>query len=66
MKQHLIKFDSLEWETPKSGVTQKVFSDGKFRMRLLRFDEHFVEEDWCLKGHVGYVLEGTCRSILMG
>lgn len=54
----LLKFDQLEWEKPKIGVAQKIYSDGKNRIRLLRFSEDFTEEDWCSKGHVGYVLAG--------
>jgi len=58
MPNHKIVFENIGWESPNKGVTQKAFHKGKKKLRLLRFDEDFVENDWCLKGHVGYVLEG--------
>lgn len=58
MKNSLLKFNDLEWDEPKLGVKQKVFSDGKSKLRLLQFDESFIEEEWCMKGHVGYVVDG--------
>ncbi len=30
------------------------------QIRLVEFSEGFVEKDWCIKGHAGYVLEGGC------
>lgn len=61
MEKRLIKFEALEWDQPKAGVEQKVYSDGVNRMRILRFSDDFVEEEWCTKGHIGYVLEGEMR-----
>jgi hypothetical protein len=31
--------------------------DGK-RIRLVELTDSFIENDWCLKGHVGYLIEG--------
>lgn len=61
MNKNLIKFEDLEWNKPKEGVGQKIYTDGKIRIRLLRFNEGFIEEDWCTKGHIGYVLDGEMR-----
>jgi quercetin dioxygenase-like cupin family protein len=58
MKEQLIKFDSIEWENPRRGLLEKNYSDGKTRLKLIRFDEHFVEEEWCHNGHIGYVISG--------
>ena len=58
MDENRIKFEDLEWEKPQDGVEQKIHSDGHIRLRLLRFNEDFTEKDWCLKGHIGYVLDG--------
>ena len=55
---NLIKFKQLAWEIPRQGVKQKIHSNGQSRLRLIQFDDTFVEEDWCSKGHVGYVVEG--------
>ncbi len=59
MLKNLIPFEQLEWESPVTGVQQKVYSDGNQRLRLLRFDDQFKEEDWCTRGHIGLVLEGS-------
>ncbi|MHA6248570.1 hypothetical protein ACXYMU_11575 [Pontibacter sp. CAU 1760] len=56
---HRLDFEHTPWEMPAVGVAQKVFSDGKARMRRLRFSDDFVEEQWCTKGHAGYVLDGA-------
>ncbi len=58
MINKLIKFESMPWETPHKGVAQKVYIEDTNRLRLLRFNDDFMEEDWCLNGHVGFVVEG--------
>lgn len=58
MKKLLINFNAIDWEIPSTGVKQKIYSEGNSRLRLIRFSDDFVEEEWCLKGHQGYVIEG--------
>ncbi|MGB0880465.1 MAG: hypothetical protein ACPGTO_07855 [Polaribacter sp.] len=58
MKNKRIDFNSIEWERPSIGVEQKQFLNGNQRIRLLRFYDDFVEEDWCAMGHIGYVNDG--------
>jgi len=58
MKNYLINFKALAWESPAAGVRQKAFIQGGQRIRLVEFSDNFVEADWCRKGHAGYVLEG--------
>ncbi|PIB38425.1 hypothetical protein [Maribacter sp. 4G9] len=53
-----IHFRESEWEYPKKGVAQKVYSYGNRQLRLVRFEDCFRGEDWCQKGHIGYVLDG--------
>ena len=60
MKQantYRIDFDGLEWESPIPGMRQKVFSDGKRRVRLVEYTPD-MEPHWCSRGHHGYILEG--------
>lgn len=47
----------MEWDPTVSGALQKVFKWENRQIRLLRFDENFVEENWCQNGHIGYVLD---------
>ena len=56
---HLIDFDKLEWNEPALGVRYKAFINGDQQIKLVEFSEGFVEPDWCVKGHAGYVLDGT-------
>jgi quercetin dioxygenase-like cupin family protein len=58
MEKCKVSFDGLQWESPLKGARQKAVQEGKRRLRLVEFSRGFVEPDWCLKGHIGYVLEG--------
>ena len=53
-----VDFDSLPWQSPSKGARYKAFQQGNRRLRLLEFSRGFVEPDWCMKGHIGYVLDG--------
>jgi len=57
--EYLIDFKSMKWESHAVGVRDKTFIRGEERIRLVEFSEQFVEEDWCTKGHIGYVIEGS-------
>lgn len=52
------EFHKLEWTVGK-GSRYKEYVRGGRKLRLVEFDEHFEEEGWCSKGHIGYILEGT-------
>lgn len=56
-----IDFEQIEWTDVAPGAKQKVRVTGDQQMRLLRLEHGFEEADWCLKGHIGYVLEGAFR-----
>ncbi|MCU0847550.1 MAG: cupin domain-containing protein [Spirochaetes bacterium] len=53
-----INFDSIEWESPLEGVRFKKFTSGKKQVRLVEYAKEFVEPDWCMKGHAGYIISG--------
>lgn len=53
-----IEFDGLDWSSPAPGVREKAAAVGKQRLRLVEFTPEFVEEDWCTRGHIGYMLDG--------
>lgn len=59
MKKYLIDFQNMVWESPAPGVRHKSFIKGNQKVRLVEFTEEFREEGWCIRGHVGYVLEGS-------
>jgi len=58
MTQNKIEFENIKLETPKTGVEQKIFLKAGQRIRLVRFFDDFIEENWCAKGHIGYVTDG--------
>ena len=62
MNNYLIDFNNLDWENPGSGIRYKEFIRGEKKIRLVELSEEFTEKEWCIKGHIGYVLEG-CLSI---
>ena len=61
-----IDFDSLQWQSPLPGVSFKAYREGPKQVRLVEFSSEFVEPEWCEKGHVGYVLEGTLEVNFKG
>ena len=48
----------MQWETPAEGVRFKAFEQDGRKLRFVEFAREFVEPDWCVKGHIGYILEG--------
>jgi quercetin dioxygenase-like cupin family protein len=58
MEKCKVDFDGVQWESPLKGARYKAIQQGNHRLRLVEFSRDFVEPDWCLKGHIGYVLEG--------
>ena len=58
---NLIAFKKIKWQRVSLGARQKVVEVGTAKMRLLELTDKFVEDDWCVKGHIGYVLEGRMQ-----
>lgn len=58
MEQYRVDFESMPWEQKGPGVRCKTHEQNGRRVRLAEFTKDFVEQDWCTKGHMGYVLEG--------
>lgn len=53
-----IDFKSITWNSPATGVRSKVYQQDGKQLRLVEFTREFVEPDWCMKGHTGFVLKG--------
>jgi len=58
MENYVIDFELLPWVEPVPGMRFKAFVQGQKKMRIVEFTEEFVEPDWCINGHIGYVIEG--------
>ena len=57
MNEH-IEFGSLDWTSPATGVREKAVDVGPLRYRIVEFTPEFVEDGWCERGHIGYMIEG--------
>ena len=57
-EQYRVAFGSMPWDQAAPGVRHKVYEQDGRRLRLAEFTEEFVEAEWCVNGHIGYVLEG--------
>lgn len=60
-----IDFPSIDW-FQKPGALQKEVIIGENKMRILELDDSFVEQHWCEKGHLGYVIEGALSMVIDG
>ena len=49
----------MDWTSPAVGVREKRYENAGQIIRLVEFSDGFIEKDWCIKGHIGYVLEGS-------
>ncbi len=58
-QHHRVDFESVPWQAPAPGVRFKAYEHNGRRLRVAEFTKEFVETDWCVNGHVGYVLEGV-------
>lgn len=58
MESPRVDFETIQWQSVAPGARHKMVErDGK-RIRLVELTDSFIENDWCLKGHVGYLIEG--------
>ena len=58
MERYRLNFESMAWELPARGARFKAYEQDGRRLRLVEFAREFVEPDWCMKGHIGYIIEG--------
>lgn len=58
MEKCKVDFSSLSWENQLPGARFKTYQDNGRKLRFIEFSKTFVEPDWCIKGHIGFVLEG--------
>lgn len=66
MRNFRINFDEIEWESTLEGARFKTFSRAGKQIRLVEFTRDFVEPEWCVKGHTGYVIEGRLEIDFKG
>ena len=59
--QHKVKFDQLEWNEVGDSMKFKRYQQGDAQVRLVTWGKAMKHEDWCIKGHYGYVIEGRAQ-----
>ncbi len=64
--KYRIDFKTIKWYNPSIGVKMKSYIHDNKQIRLVEFTKEFIEPDWCLKGHIGYVLEGELEINFSG
>ena len=63
--KYRIDFTRIPWEEPIKGLRFKAAVQDGTKIRLAEFSKDFIEEEWCLKGHTGYMLKEGWKLILM-
>jgi hypothetical protein len=58
-----VDFETIPWRPIAPGARHKMVERDRKRIRLLELSDSFVEKDWCLNGHVGYLIEGQVEFI---
>ena len=56
-------FEEIKWNTDTPGKKHKFFKIKEKTLTLVEFNDKFVEEDWCKKGHFGFVIEGEAEVL---
>lgn len=53
-----IQFEDLDWIVVNDKARYKIYKNDETQVRLIEFSQGLLHPDWCLKGHIGHVLEG--------
>jgi len=61
-----INFSKIPWQSPVPGMRVKKFLSGDTQIRLVEFSQGFIEPEYCRKGHLGYVAEGSMKLDVNG
>ena len=61
-----IEFENLEWVEGGIGARYKECIQKDQKIRLIEFSYGFIEEDWCTKGHIGFVVDGSMKIDFSG
>ena len=58
MNPSVLNFEELEWEQLNEFAKQKEIVTERRQLRLLELSPGFHEPDWCLRSHIGFVIQG--------
>ena len=66
MTSFRVDFASMAWQQGRPGVRFKDYREGSRQIRLVEFDTSEGFQDWCVQGHIGYVLAGSLEIDVNG
>ena len=55
---HRIQFDAIPWSDFQPGARSKTWTSRGKQVRILELTKDFIEQEWCEKNHILYVLAG--------
>lgn len=58
-ERQIERFSDMEWQEVSNVARQKLIDNGEKRVRLLLLEPGFQEQEWCKRGHTGYIIGGT-------
>ena len=56
--QRKIEFKDLHWQSHAPGTRFKAYQQAGKQVRLVEFGKDYIAFDWCVKGHIGWVIDG--------
>jgi quercetin dioxygenase-like cupin family protein len=57
MIKYKAEFARIPWSYPMKGIRHKYFDQKGIRLRLVEYSSE-MQEHWCEKGHLGYLIKG--------
>jgi hypothetical protein len=58
---YLVNFDALQWESPAPGIRHKLHRVDSRVLRLVEYSREMVPH-WCIRGHIGHMVDGSGRG----
>lgn len=58
MREHLADFDTLPWTDAGEGIRFKLCKKDGSTVRLMELTDAYTDADWCVHGHMAYILAG--------
>lgn len=59
--QHKVTFDELAWIDVGDSMKFKRYQQGDWQIRLVQWGKDMKHEDWCIKGHYAFVIDGAAE-----
>ncbi|MGD2108787.1 MAG: cupin domain-containing protein [Phycisphaerae bacterium] len=56
---YLVRFGQLDETSPAEHVRQRAYTLGGQQIRVVEFTRGMQHPEWCVRGHFGYMLEGS-------